>query len=93
MPGPVSRSMVTSVRTVIVIRAICGSLLGFLPPPPRRLGTSPVQRAEGGKHVFLSLGRSPGEMSRYETEGAAKGDLWMTVHPTRSALSRTVCDV
>ena len=33
-------------------------------PPPRRLGTSPVQRAEGGKQVLLSLGRGPEEMGR-----------------------------
>jgi hypothetical protein len=60
--------------------------LPSFPPPPRRLGTSPVQRAEGGKNVFLSLGhdpeegsqvflslgRSPGEMSRYETEGVLR---------------------
>ena len=39
--------------------------------PFRLAGSAPPRpKAEGGKQVFLSLGRSPGEMLRNETEGA-----------------------
>ena len=65
------------------------------PPPPRRLGTSPVQRVDGGKQVFLSLGRSPGEMSRNETEGALRSMIGgrPTAHRPTSEYQVPFCHV
>ncbi|MCL1587745.1 MAG: ribbon-helix-helix domain-containing protein [Actinomycetia bacterium] len=50
-------------------------LLGFFPLQPRRLGTSPVQRAEGGVRRDLSPG-PPGNMGRGDgTRGGAENAM------------------
>ena len=46
----------------------------FRPPPPRKLGTSPVQRAEGGKQVFLSLDAVGGDVEVRDRGGSSRSD-------------------